>query len=103
METIVKILDVEMGTTTNGPIASIVLKSASDTMNVRMFARDIEAGKHKKYFENVGKQVVSDIRPNLYKGNLQYQLGFDDKCQTLTEYWATVPKPALAPQPAKAS
>lgn len=59
-------------------VADIVFKSGTDTMTATMFDGDVQKGAHKVYDQLVGKEAIVDISPDVYRGNLQYRLGFED-------------------------
>ena len=77
-----KLLDVEMRSYNKDgqskQVADLVFKSGSDTMTVTMFDGDISRSKHTVYEQNVGKYMIVEIRCDVFRGNIQYQLGFKD-------------------------
>lgn len=82
MKVIAKVLDVSTRTFSKDgqdkTFADIVLKSGSTTIEVTMFDRDVSQGRHLIYDKLTGKEVLVDISPEVYRGNQQYRLGFDD-------------------------
>ena len=82
MKVIAKIIDIETreyskdGATKK--MADITFKSDRDTFTVNMFDRQIDEGKLRLYEALAGQQAVVEINCDIYKGQIQYRLGFTD-------------------------
>lgn len=59
-------------------VADIVVKSGSDLIKATMFDGDVTKGNHMQYEQIVGKDAVVDVSPDVFRGNLQWRLGFED-------------------------
>ena len=77
-----KCLAVELGSYSKGgeqkEIADVVLMSGSDVLQCKMFDGDIKNGKAALYQKLVGKDLVLEVRPEIYKNELTYRLGNKD-------------------------
>ncbi|MCO1336124.1 hypothetical protein MO867_17470 [Microbulbifer sp. OS29] len=82
MKVIAKVLDVTTRSYQKDGVtkqaADIVCKSGSTTIDVTMFDGDVGRGKHLLYDKLVGQQCILNLSPEVYRGNLNYRLGFDD-------------------------
>lgn len=82
MKVLAKLLHIEkrpMGTSGDGKeIASVVLLSGRDALTITMFDGAIKSGKFDLYQKFLQQDALFDINCDIYKGQLQYQLGFDD-------------------------
>lgn len=59
-------------------IATLLFVSGDDSFSVTMFDNDIKQGKFDLYTKVMQKEVMVDIRVDLYKGAVQFRLGYDD-------------------------
>lgn len=58
--------------------ADIVFKSGSDLMKATMFDSDVSKGLHMQYEQFLGKDVLVELSPEVFRGELQWRLGFAD-------------------------
>lgn len=72
----------------NKQIATVVLLSGNDTVTVKMFDKDVKAGKAANLEKLVGVDCVFDVKVDTYQGKLQYMFGFGEPRRL------SVPKPA---------
>jgi hypothetical protein len=79
MQMIMKILAVVERRHKDKPVADIVLMSTNGgaAITVVCWNPSYEKGDHKFYQQLLGNVAVCDIRPDVFNGSLQYQLGFD--------------------------
>ena len=77
-----KLLAVELGSyVKNGDqkqIADVVLMSGSDVLQCKMFDADVQAGKAALYEKLTGKDLILEVRAEVYRGELTYRLGNKD-------------------------
>lgn len=59
-------------------IASIVLRSGRDVINAQLFDQDVKSGRHDLYKKLVGRDIICELNPEFYRGQLQWRLGFAD-------------------------
>ncbi|GAA5442914.1 hypothetical protein Misp06_01089 [Microbulbifer sp. NBRC 101763] len=93
MKVIAKVLDVSTrGYRKDGEpktAADLVLKSGTSTIQVTLFDKDVGEGRHLIFDKLTGQEVVVDISAEVYRGNVNYRLGFED------------PTPLTQPTPVK--
>lgn len=58
--------------------ADVVLLSGSDVLKTTLFHDDVISGRHTKFESMKDKEGVFDVIPEVYRGNLQYRLGFEE-------------------------
>lgn len=82
MKVLGKVIDVESRSyTKNGEskqLAEITFKSGKSVFQVTMFDADISNGKLELYKSQAGKNIAFEIDVDIYKGRIQYRLGFAD-------------------------
>lgn len=58
--------------------ADIVILSGSDVVKCTMFDADVAANKHVRFEQLKDKDAVFEVTPEVYRGQLQYKLGFKE-------------------------
>jgi len=55
----------------------MILKSGKDAITCTMYDGDVSDAKHKLYESQLGKEIIVDLSPECFRGNLQWRLGFE--------------------------
>ncbi len=79
MKTIAKIIDIEepFKTPKGTELCNVSVKSGDTLMTVTMFGNSIKDGTLDKLRNVLGQEVLTEINPSLYNGNLSYNFGYN--------------------------